>query len=102
MKVEQRHHGEKVASAMLMFCTAFCMFVKGLDAPFPKSCLYGAGSWRQSVRFACGLFGTCCCKTGESGCAFWLAASGGVAKPLARPQAGMVNDVVIRFLHVPP
>lgn len=53
-------------------------------------------SWRQSVCFACGLLGTCSCKTGESGCfSFWLAASGGVAKPLARPQAGMANDVVI-------
>ena len=43
MKVEQRHHGEKAASATRVFCTAFCMFVKGLvDTPFPKSCLHGA------------------------------------------------------------
>lgn len=42
MIVEQRHHGEKAASATRVFCTAFRMFVKGLDTPFPKSCLHGA------------------------------------------------------------
>lgn len=73
------------------------MFVKGLDTPFPKSCLHGAGGnlfvlrvvflahdLAKPVSLAAFLFG--------------LQQVGAWPSHWQDPRQGMANDVVIRFL----